>query len=40
MAAAQLVDITKYVLVKVDVILDKPFNGIVFIVVLTSFVSA
>ena len=35
-----LVDITEYVLVKVDVILDNPFKGIVFIVVLTSFVSA
>jgi hypothetical protein len=39
MAAAQLVDITKYVLVKVDVILDKFFDGIIFIVVLMSFVS-
>ena len=35
-----LVDVTKYVLVKVDVFLDKPFKGVVFIVVFTSFVSA
>ena len=39
MAAAQLVDIAKYILVKVDVILDKPFDGIIFVVVLMSFIS-
>ena len=35
-----LVDVTKYVLVKIDVILDEPLEAVVFIVVLTSFVSA
>jgi hypothetical protein len=35
-----LVDIAKYVLVKVDVILDEPLKAVVFIIVLTSFVSA